>query len=85
MIAPRRAPLTLMTFWKFRGWIILVYSCADNVLFICFGLQIIKVGFFSSIYINNNFENEPINEEFSLLNKFLLLSSSFCSLYPSST
>ena len=36
MIAPHRAPLTLMTFWKFRGWIILVYSCTANVLFICF-------------------------------------------------
>ena len=50
MIAPRRAPLTLMTFWKFHSWIILVYSCAYNVLFICFGLQIIKVGFFFQLF-----------------------------------
>ena len=50
MITPRRAPLTLMTFWKYRGWIILVYSSADYVLFICFGLQIIKVGFFLQLF-----------------------------------
>ena len=39
---------------------------------------------FSIIYINDNFENEPINKEIVLLNKFVLLSFPFCSFYLSS-